>query len=369
MKVLSYAPSISAVVAVTRNGETLYKDLSDDVVQCTVSRKVDGASTFTVKLQNVNWKYNGFFMPMDRIAISCVKKDSHKLFAGYLTDVPQLTVYNGDVTISGSCPIYRLQQLYWDVGLVESAKLTGMLHGASTWDEVLVNLLTKVGGIPAEHIIIGDMPPRAMEVARELYAANLDSSEQLKSMVNDFYELLRTHGPVIASKDVATSVSPTDTSFDATSTGGGALFGNIDFDVTESAFVGEWGKRINNWYRTRWAGSPLEGHGETYARAAYRVKFDPRFLPAVSGVEQSGGLVESGLNGNYYGWAVFNSGIGEMATAANGIDNFIYYMLSDEAVFMGKPIYQNTWEELSEHWAWPNWQGWQSKVAGYMSEI
>lgn len=366
MKILSYAPSVSVVVAMTRAGETSYKDLSDDVVQCTVNRKTDGASTFTVKLQNVNWKYNGFFMPMDRISISCVKVDSRKLFTGYITDTPQFTAYSGDVTISGSCPIYRLQQLYWDASLVKSAKLMGMLHGAETWDEVLVNLLTKVGGIPADSIFIGDMPQEAMDAARELYQANLDSSEQLQSMVNDFYEVLRTHGPVISSSS-STSTSSTDSSFSASGVGGGALFGNIDFDMSESEFVKEWGTRIDNWYRTKWAGSPLEGHGETYARAAYRVRFDPRFLPAVSGAEQSGGLVESGLNGNYYGWAVYDSGIGSLAYSANGIDAWIYYLMSDEALFAGQPLYTCSWDLIASSWA--SSSAWADRVAGFMSEI
>ena len=200
MKVMSYSPSCEAY-AETYDGAGVrrYIDLTPDIVSMQVTRQSSGASTFTVTLQNVNWKYNGVFTPMDRIVLFCTKTERKKILTGYITDCDVFQLYQGDFRLSGQCSLYRIYQLYWDSQIYESGRLMFEQRSTSSkwlgYGQTIIDLLTKVGGWPEDKIIIGDIPQEAIDVAREMYESSLDSSNQLKSMVNDFYEVLSTHGP------------------------------------------------------------------------------------------------------------------------------------------------------------------------------
>lgn len=73
--------------------------------------------------------------------------------------------------------------------------------------------------------------------------------------------------------------------------------GDVDFSIGEEAFVAEWTERINNYL----FGSPLAGHGETFARAAWEHGIDPRWSPAISNTESTKGRVCFKQN-NAWGW-------------------------------------------------------------------
>lgn len=202
MKILAYAPSVQVYAAIRTSASKIeYKDLSGDVVQCNVVRKTDAASTFSIRLQNVNHKYNGVFEPFDQVTILATKKEQVRLISGYITKSPKFTTYGGDITIEGMCPLYRLQQLYWDPKLRESLLLLGYEGAETKWDNVLFNLLTKVGGYSSSQVLIGKMPDDVIQYAYDMYNANRSSSEQLKSMLDEFYEVLQTHGPQLSGDD------------------------------------------------------------------------------------------------------------------------------------------------------------------------
>ena len=63
------------------------------------------------------------------------------------------------------------------------------------------------------------------------------------------------------------------------------------------AFVNEWAGRIDDYL----AGSPLAGHGRTFAEAAYDYNVDPRWSPAISCTESSKGAA-CFLPHNAWGW-------------------------------------------------------------------
>ena len=73
--------------------------------------------------------------------------------------------------------------------------------------------------------------------------------------------------------------------------------GDVDFSVGEEAFVAEWTSRIDNYL----AGSPLAGHGETFAQAAWENGIDPRWSPAISNTESTKGRV-CFKSHNAWGW-------------------------------------------------------------------
>lgn len=66
---------------------------------------------------------------------------------------------------------------------------------------------------------------------------------------------------------------------------GGIGVYEVDFSVGKDAFINEWTGRINNYL----AGSPLAGHGSTFAEAAWKYGVDPRWSPAISNTESTKG--------------------------------------------------------------------------------
>lgn len=325
MKVFAYSPSIEVYAAVKTAVGYDYYDLSTDVVSCVVSRKCDAASTFSIRLQNVNSKYNDVFMPFDKVVVIGTKSSGQKLMTGYITKVPNFTVYGGDITIEGMCPIYRLQQLYWDPGLRESARLLGYGGEESSWDAVLLNLLTKAGGYSESQVFIGAMPDEVISYAKELYEAGMDSSQQLKDRANEFYQMLQTHGPKIT--------STTSSSASQTSGGGFSLLGDgVNFDVSKEKFVKEWGPRIDAYIeRVIGSRSPVYGHGNVYAEAAWIGRMDPRWLPVIGFFETGLGTASSyaGYPYNLYGWGCTDSGETSVARSQDGYDSFIHFMLDN----------------------------------------
>ena len=73
--------------------------------------------------------------------------------------------------------------------------------------------------------------------------------------------------------------------------------GDVDFSVGREAFIAEWTERIDNYL----AGSPLAGHGSTFAEAAWEAGIDPRWSPAISNTESTKGRV-CFKSFNAWGW-------------------------------------------------------------------
>jgi len=199
MKILSYSPKVEAYVKVVANDSATYYDITDDIVSCSVNRNGGGESTFDIVLQNHNFKYNHVFTPMDVIVIYATKKQRHKLLTGYITRTDRFTLYQGDFSISGKCSLYRIQQLYWDPGLVASYQL--LLEARSSnpewagFAQTIFDLLNLVGGMSDMQVAIGEIPQEAIAFAQTMYEKRLESSKQAVSMTNEFYKILQTHGP------------------------------------------------------------------------------------------------------------------------------------------------------------------------------
>lgn len=286
MNILSYSPKVEAYACVG-SSPFKYIDLSQDIVSACVTRVQDGASTFSIRLQNGGGKYFDVFTPMDRVKVYATKSERVPLILGYITSTPKFSIYGTDLEISGMCSIYRLEQLYWDPQLWASQKLMGSNSTASNWDDVLINLLTEVAGYDESQIMIGKMPQGVIEWACELYAMKADDAEQARQMVDEFYEVLQTHGPKFSSSGATAS------SYGGAVGSGMALLDGVDFSMSENKFVELWSRRIDGfyeWYSGTAGGMvSLYGHGEQFARSAYRHKVDPRLSPCISIVESGGG--------------------------------------------------------------------------------
>lgn len=197
MRTLSYSPSVEVLAMhVGKGGEKTYYDLSRDVSSCNVSMEENGAGTFDVRLLNRSGKYDGKFLPMDMVAISC---DSHKgkrrLMTGYINSVTMWSLYPQDYRIKGSDALYRLQRLYWDPKLFPSVFAAGYGRPDMSQDDAIREVLEKAAGMGGSMVDIGDLPPEALDLANEVWqAGQAGAATQLERMA-DLLKVLREKGP------------------------------------------------------------------------------------------------------------------------------------------------------------------------------
>lgn len=100
-------------------------DVSADIVQGSLNRVVDGASSLSLSLSNLGFRYtrDHQFKRMDRIVLWLRRVGKPiKVFTGYLNVVPGIQLYPSTVRLEASCTIKKLLYTYWDPGL-EASKL------------------------------------------------------------------------------------------------------------------------------------------------------------------------------------------------------------------------------------------------------
>lgn len=116
-------------------------------------------------------------------------------------------------------------------------------------------------------------------------------------------------------------------------------------------FVQKWASRIDAYL----AGSPMAGHGKTFAEAAYDNGVDPRYSPAIANVESSKGLY---CFKPYNAWGWGSSGFSDWDSAIRshvaGLASGYGYTVSVTAAKKYCP---------------PNWQFWYSAVLSNMNSI
>lgn len=126
---------------------------------------------------------------------------------------------------------------------------------------------------------------------------------------------------------------------------------HANWNSDEEAFVKQWGARINAYLGS----SPLGGHGETFARAAWRHGIDPRFSPAISMVESTQGR-HCFRPHNAWGWG--NSSWSSWDEAINahvaGLARGYGYTLTLRAAKKYCP---------------PTWEDWYNKVSNQINRI
>lgn len=132
--------------------------------------------------------------------------------------------------------------------------------------------------------------------------------------------------------------------------------GSVDWNSDYDAFVSEWTGRINNYL----AGSPLAGHGETFAVAAWNNGVDPRWSPAIACIESTKGLH---CANSYNAWGMSKKGGGWLGFSSwtEAINYHVAYL---------KRMYGTTLTPAAaQKYCPPTWQDWYNKVSGQMNRI
>src|SRR6476469_2093486 len=111
MRRFVYAPDVEAYVQTNKG----VLDLSEDIINGSVSLRLNGSSEFSLTLQNPHRKYlDTSLSPMDPIIIYLTRVKRMLVFSGYVDEAPIDQIYPEPVTITGSDTLKRLKYTYWN---------------------------------------------------------------------------------------------------------------------------------------------------------------------------------------------------------------------------------------------------------------
>lgn len=170
-KTLIYSPQVRIVIA--SGGKEI--DVSRDVIRGRVVRSVDAVSIAEFSLNNKNGKYTGRIRRMDKIVIWMKRVTWVQVFTGYLDVVPAYDLFPTEAYFRASCTLKRLKYMYWDKGLPASVLLLSPQININSDMELSMNqpdgatgviihdLLTQVGGWPANQVLIQQIPTAFMD--------------------------------------------------------------------------------------------------------------------------------------------------------------------------------------------------------------
>lgn len=194
-----YAPGVKIYISTQNNG---ILDISDDVTQGTIVRRQSGVSTMSFTLQNARRKYDGIFVPNDRIIVLMKRLTWMRVFTGYLNAVPLVTAWPMAVQMTASCSLKRLQYFYWDPGLSASQSLVAQALTASSAPDdggvanAVISILSSVVGWPAANTHIAGIPQGWIAWAYKI-AKNVQAGlSEADALAQQFYAQLGANGTV-----------------------------------------------------------------------------------------------------------------------------------------------------------------------------
>lgn len=170
MSTLVYSPGIQILIATARKG---ILDISDDIESGSITLNENAPHSLSVRIENPRRKYDGVFIPNDRIIVRMKRIRWVQVFAGYLNKVPLTSVWPRTVNLSASCTLKKLLYTQYDQGAVATTDLFRQADLAQS-DGNLSNraslALTEIAKWDAKKIHIGRLPDQWFESVQTLYA-------------------------------------------------------------------------------------------------------------------------------------------------------------------------------------------------------
>ena len=179
-------------------GNPVILDLSDDIINFTISRQTNATSSAQFTVANKGWKYTippadlgiKTSLPvetMDQVVIYLKRESYLQYFTGYITNAPIVTLVPQPVTFQASCTIYKIQNSFWDVNnLSFQSLMTGMLMAGSNdavkWGDGgaaqgILNVLANVVGIPKTSIHVAGIPSKWIANSAKTYNLLFDQAK------------------------------------------------------------------------------------------------------------------------------------------------------------------------------------------------
>lgn len=199
MGVFMYAPGIKVYISTQKNG---ILDVSEDLVNGNMVRRSNGVSSFTFTLQNVRRKYDGIFIPNDRVIVMMKRLSWLRTFTGYLNSVPLVTAWPQDIQFTASCSLKRLQYYYWDPALPASQSLVfSAMAAVKNPDDggvsnAVLTILDNVVGWPPSKVHIAGIPQNWMKFAYKIAKAVAAETAQADQLSQQFYSVLGGNGMI-----------------------------------------------------------------------------------------------------------------------------------------------------------------------------
>lgn len=171
MATLVYSPGVQVLIASAKHGII---DVTDDIESGSLTLNENAPHSCTVRLINSRRKYDGVFIPNDRIIVRMKRIRWVQVFAGYLSKVPFASVWSRTVTLQATCSLKKLLYTFYDRG---AEATTELLSQGTTPDQDTdgnlslraVNALTEIAKWPKEKIHIAALPDQWWQTISTLY--------------------------------------------------------------------------------------------------------------------------------------------------------------------------------------------------------
>lgn len=160
-----YAPGAEIRIGTERWGII---DVSDDCIAGMLQINVNRQHEVSFTLSNPKHKYDGVFMPNDRITIKLKRQRWLQVFSGYLNKVPVVSTWPGSVNFTASCTLKILANRLYDSGAIATTDLFNRFvsadpdsTGTSTdgnLSERAIATLVEMGEWPEDKIHIAELP-------------------------------------------------------------------------------------------------------------------------------------------------------------------------------------------------------------------
>lgn len=115
-----YAPDSSIIIGSAQWGDI---DVSDDIIGGDVQINSNRQHELNFTLENHRHKYDGVFMPNDRLVLKLKRTRWLPIMSGYLNRVPFATTWPGTVSFNASCTLKRPFYRLYDSGAIATTDL------------------------------------------------------------------------------------------------------------------------------------------------------------------------------------------------------------------------------------------------------
>lgn len=171
-----YAPGSQIIIGSAQWGSI---DVSDDIVSGSVTINTNSQHELSFVLENNRHKYDGVFMPNDRITLKLKRKRWLPIMSGYLNTVPFASTWPGSVSFTASCTLKRPFYRLYDSGAIAT---TDLFNSFTTGDPDaqgddgdgglgyrVQKILTEMGDWPEDKIHIAQLPSQWWQTVSGLW--------------------------------------------------------------------------------------------------------------------------------------------------------------------------------------------------------
>jgi D-alanyl-D-alanine carboxypeptidase len=167
---LVYSPGVAIIIDSVLHGPI---DVSEDASVGSVTLRENGSHSVNITLENANRKYDGLFVPNDRIIIQMKRFRWMQVMAGYLNRSPYFSAYARQVNVSATCTLKVLKYWPWDRG---SSKANALIFGKRNTtaqdggiSDIVTTLMTTVTNWEKDRIHIGRVPEEWVAKYQQVY--------------------------------------------------------------------------------------------------------------------------------------------------------------------------------------------------------